>query len=151
MNIKNYTSTTPAHVTISYIETYLMDAGATGIIKTVEAGQCVALVFEIEDEDNHKRLVKLPANVSLVHEYLWRDYVTGKSSPRKTKEDFKDQAGRTAWKIMFDWVQVQMSMIKLRQMAVLQVFLPYVWDGNQTYYEYLKGSKFRALRERSEA
>lgn len=145
MNLKNYTSSVPAHTTISYIEAYLMDVGATGIMKRIEGGQVVAIVFEISDEEGKNRLVKLPANVNSVHEYLWNDYVTTRSRPQKTKEDFLEQAGRTAWKIMQDWVQVQMSMIKLKQMSVLQVFLPMIFDGKQTYYEYLQGNKFKAL------
>jgi hypothetical protein len=145
VNLKNYTSSISAQTTISYIEAYLMEVGATGIMKKVEDGQVMAIVFEIADENGVKRLVKLPANVGAVHEYLWQDYITNAKRPRNSKEDFAEQAGRTAWKIMQDWVQIQMSMIKLKQMKVLQVFLPYVWDGNQTYYEFLQGNKFKAL------
>jgi hypothetical protein len=145
MNLKNYTSSIPAQTTISYIEAYLMDVGATGIMKKIKDGHVVALVFEIEDENRQHRLVKLPANVEAVHEYLWHDYVTTRTKPQKTKEDFLEQAGRTAWKILQDWVQVQMSMIKLNQMTVLQVFMPMLFDGRQTYYEYLQDNKFKAL------
>ncbi|MDE2096142.1 MAG: hypothetical protein KGL39_02780 [Patescibacteria group bacterium] len=145
MNLKNYTSGIPANTTIGYVEAYLMQVGATGISKKIEAGQVVAIVFEIPDEDGELRLIKLPANVAGVQEYLWQDYISGARRPRKTKEDFADQAARTAWKIMQDWVQVQMSMIKLKQMKVLQVFLPYVWDGQRTYYEFLKGQNFKSL------
>src|SRR5208282_2488414 len=106
MNLKNYTSAIPSQTTIGYIEAYLMEAEATGIMKKVENGQVMALIFEIEDEKHFKRLVKLPANVQAVHEFLWSDYVSNARRPRKTKEDFIDQASRTAWKIMQDWVQV---------------------------------------------
>ena len=145
MNLKNYTSSRPANVTISHIESYLIQCGATGIMKKCDAGQVIAIIFEINDEENVKRVVKLPANVVMVHEYLWQDYITSARRPRKSKEDFLDQAGRTAWKIMQDWVQVQMSMIKLNQMKMLQVFLPYVWDGNKTYFEYLEEKQFKGL------
>jgi hypothetical protein len=146
MNLKNYTSSVSSQTTISYIEAYLMEAGASGIMKKVEGGQVVALMFEIEmGNDVGKHLVKLPANVGEVHQYLWKDYVTTAKRPRKVEADFLEQAGRTAWKIVQDWVQVQVSMIKLRQMEPMQVFLPYIWDGNQTYYEFLKDKKFKAL------
>lgn len=145
VNLKNYTSSISAQNTISYIEQYLIEAKATGIMKKVEDGQVVALVFEILDEKGIKRLVKLPANVDAVWEYLWRDYVTSRTRPKKTQEDFREQAARTAWKIVQDWVQVQVSMIKLNQMTVLQVFMPMIFDGQQTYYEYLQGNNFKAL------
>ena len=145
MNLKNYTSGISAQATISYIEAYLIDAGATGIMKDIKEGQVVAIVFEMLDERGSKRLVKLPANVIQVQEYLWSEYINSHIRPKKTKEDMLEQAGRTAWKIMQDWVQIQVSMIKLRQMSMLQVFLPYIWDGHQTYYEFLKGKQFKAL------
>jgi hypothetical protein len=36
-------------------------------------------------------------------------------------------------------------MIQMKQAETLQVFLPYVWDGQQTFYQRLKESKFRAM------
>lgn len=145
MNLKNYTSSVSAQTTISFIEAYLMECGATGIAKEINHGHVAAIIFEAPDDKGRKRLIKLPANVEGVHEFLWRDYASNAVRPRKQKEDFRDQATRTAWKIMQDWCQVQMSLIKLKQADLLQVFLPYIWDGNQTYYDYLKGSNFRAL------
>lgn len=150
MNLKNYTSNVPAITTISYIEAYLMSCGATGIAKEIKGKQVVAILFQVED-GKIPRTIKLPANVEGVLEFLWREYCVSSVRPRKTKADFVEQANRTAWKIMQDWTQVQMSLVKLKQADLLQVFLPYVWDGNQTYYEYLKHGNFKALPERSEA
>jgi hypothetical protein len=145
MNLKNYTSGVPAATTISYIEGYLMSAGATGIMKDIKEGQVVAIMFEMDMGKSGKHVVKLPANVSEVHRFLFHDYINGTKRPRKTEPDFLDQAGRTAWKIVQDWVQVQISMIKLRQMEPMQVFLPYIWDGQRTFYEYMRDKNFKAL------
>jgi hypothetical protein len=100
MNLKNYTSSVAAHTTIANIEAFLIDAGATGISKKIYGGQVIAIVFEIADEDNLKRIVKLPANAESVLNYLWDEY-KGRivNQTRKTKEDFIEQANRTAWKI----------------------------------------------------
>ncbi len=46
---------------------------------------------------------------------------------------------------MQDWLEVQLSMIAMRQADFVQVFLPYVWDGQRTYYQALKDSGFRAM------
>jgi hypothetical protein len=50
------------------------------------------------------------------------------------------QSERTAWKLIQDWVEVQLSMISLKQADFVQVFLPYVWNGQRTYYQALKES-----------
>jgi hypothetical protein len=44
-----------------------------------------------------------------------------------------------------DWVEVQMAMIKMQQVEFIQIFLPYVWDGKQIFYEALKGNGFKLL------
>jgi hypothetical protein len=46
---------------------------------------------------------------------------------------------------MQDWIEVQLSLIQLRQVDPAQVFLSYVWDGRQTFYDRLKSKGFTAL------
>jgi hypothetical protein len=144
VNLKNYTSSTPANLTISYIESYLAECEVEGITKQYAHGVPVALAFHV-NEDGKTFTIRLPAKVEEVWEYLWRDYVTSRVKPKKTKDDFKDQAARTAWKIQQDWVQVQMSLIKLKQAKVVEVFMAFVWDGEQTYYQALKSGGFKQL------
>ena len=38
-----------------------------------------------------------------------------------------------------------MSLIQMKQAEWMQVFLPYVWDGRQTFYDRLKGEGFKGL------
>lgn len=151
MNLKNYTSSVPATTTISYIEAYLADSGiVTGITKEIKDGRAIAVYF-CAQHNSKTFTIRLPANVQLVHDYLWHDYITTHARPKKTKEDFLEQAERCAWKIQQDWVQVQMSLIKLKQADVLQVFMAYVWDGEKTFYDRLKHTGFRQLAEKSTA
>lgn len=144
MNLKNYTSTTPMAQTLSHIEAYLASAGVTGISKQYENGAPVALFFYIEIAPN-RFTIRLPARAKEVQEYLWVDYCSRTQRPRKTKEDFAEQAGRTAWAIQRDWVQVQISLIKLKQADFLEVFMGFLWDGKRSYFEMLEASKFKAL------
>lgn len=147
VNLKNYTSSTPTHQTISYIEDYLAECGVKGITKEYSDKTPVAIFFHIDLGQGGRFTIRLPARVAEVQEWLWRDYVTGKVRPQKSKEDFADQAARTAWKIQQDWVQVQMSLIKLRQVEFLEVFMGFLWDGKQSYYNKLKTSGFKELPE----
>ncbi len=146
MNIKNYTSSVPVATTVARIEQMIADAGATGIRKEYVAGQPVSLAFEIHFAEDRPVMIRLPANVEACLEAFWLDYRKNRG-PRSNKgrEEFREQATRTAWKIQQDWVEVQITLIRLRQQEFLQAFLPYVWDGTQTFYERLRGGGFRAL------
>ncbi len=143
--LKNYTSNVDADTTLARIERLLVSAGADGISKLYDNQQCVALVFNIKLENGRSIPVKLPANVGQCVDALWKDYQKGSVRGRKERRDFVEQGTKTAWKLMQDWCEVQISLIHLRQVEFLQVFLPYVWDGHQTYYESLKENKFRTL------
>lgn len=145
MFLKNYTSEIAADTTIARIERLVVNAGATGVQKLYIGGICSAIVFEIEFEAGKPLRVKLPANVEHCLNALWDDYSKSTVRPRKSKDDFLDQATRTAWKLVQDWAEVQISLVQLKQVEFLEVFLPYVYDGKQTYYEMLREKKFRGL------
>lgn len=166
MFLKNYTSDVPVSQTIYRIEQVLIKCGVSGITKEYgPTGEVAAVIFHIKlDPEKPAVTIRLPANKEAALQALWLNYVDGEkltpagdafawgSRKSKKKSDFKDQAEKTAWKIVQDWVEVQMSMIQMKQVdSFLQVFLPYVWDGRETYYQKLKSSGFRAmLPERTE-
>lgn len=150
VNIKNYTSGISSETTIARIESKLAAAGASGVTKLYGPDKRVsALVFAIDLQGrDHPIRIRVPANVEACYQAMWKDYVTSHSHPRDdAKPRFRDQAHRTAWKLVQDWVDIQVSMIVMRQAEFLEVFLPYVWDGKQTYFEAVKGSGFKALPE----
>lgn len=109
---------------------------------------------ELERDQLRARVAELAKDKARLD---WLDYVDGEklndkgdalqwgSRKKKKKSDFAEQAERTAWKIIQDWVEVQMSMIQTGQAETLQVFLPYVFDGKKTYYQALSESKFAGL------
>ena len=155
--LKNYTSAVPITHTIYRIEQVLIRCGVLGIMKEYGLnGKVVAITFKVEAEPQNLT-IRLPADEEKATEALWLEYVDGdKLAPegdrivswnrkKKKKADFGDQGARTAWKIIQDWVEVQMSMIQLKQADLLQVFLPYVFDGRQTFYQALKEAKFAGL------
>lgn len=156
MFLKNYTSNVPVHQSIQRIEQVLLKSGVTGIMKEYGLNQkVVAVTFRIEGGPNGTNLIRLPADEEKATQALWRDYVgddlmpdghvKSNSRKRQTKKDFAEQGARTAWRIIKDWVEVQMSMIQLQQADLMQVFLPYLYDGRRTYYQALKESNFAGL------
>jgi hypothetical protein len=143
--IKNYTSGVPVDRTVSKIEMALVKGGATNIIKDYKDNLLDAICFAVIMPDTEKRIaVRLPANAKAVYETMRRQV---KRPRRGTEEKLKEQASRTAWKLMQDWVEVQMSLIEMQQVEFLQVFLPYVWNGKTTVYNLLKAQGFRLLTE----
>lgn len=157
MNLKNYTSDVPAGSTINRIQNLLIEARVNGI--TMEygpAGEITALLFHVKLERDYS--IRLTANVDAVQDTFWKEYVgVDKLSSdgstlyynwgrkKKKRADFRQQAERTAWKLQEDWVRVQLSLLLLQKVDFLQVFMAYLWDGKQTFYQSLKGTNFLAL------
>jgi hypothetical protein len=143
MNLKNYTSEVPAITSMGRIERTLVEAGATDISKKYENGVCIAIRFRML-VNQIPLFFELPAKVDACFKVFWAEV---KRPVDGTKERTRQQAERTAWKIVSDWVEVQLSMIKLEQAELLQVFLPYVFDPvkEKTFYNQMKESGFKAL------
>lgn len=156
MFLKNYTSNVPVSETIGRIERVLIRCGVTGIMKEYVGteGEIHAITFQIESPGG-KVTVRLPADRHKALDALFTDYVgidkitsdDRVNSPykKKRRKDFEEQASRTAWKLVQDWVEVQMSMIQMNQAETLQVFLPYIYDGERTFYDRVRASGYRAL------
>jgi len=155
MNIKNYTSDVPTGTTINRIQNLLIAAKVNGI--TMEYGpngNILALLFHVDLDRRYS--IRLTANVDQVHEIFWKEYVGSDrltqdgqavawGRKRRKKASFREQAERTAWKLQQDWVQVQLSLLLLQKVDFLQVFMAYLWDGKQTFYQSIKDSGFLAL------
>ena len=140
-NIKNYTSGVPVSRTIARIEEILADAGVQGISKDYKDGKLLALAFRVELNEKPVA-IRLPANIQAVYDVM---KASVKRPRRGTLGKLQEQAERTSWKLMQDWVEVQISLIKMQQADFLQVFLPYVWDGEKDFYHALKAKQFLAL------
>lgn len=146
MFLKNYTSNVPVSQTIYRIEQVLIKCGVSGISKQYrDGGKVDAITFSIELESGKPMLVRIPVNEREALEALWDNYKKSSPNGYKNKTDFIDQSERTAWKIVQDWVEVQMSMVQMKQADFREVFLPYFWDGRRTFFTMVKDSGFRAL------
>lgn len=137
--IKNYTSSIPVERTISKIEGFLVSAGARDILKNYnDQRELEGISFKIF-RHNKDFAFRLPASVYGVARVLYGvEY-------HKLLDNRKQQAMRTAWKIIQDWVELQISMVKLQQADVVEVFLPYMWLGEKTFYKSLSDNNFKMI------
>ena len=70
------------------------------------------------------------------------------SRPREgTLEKIHEQSERTAWKLISEWVEIQASMIKMEQVELVEVFLPYAYNlsSDTTLYQSIKEGGFKML------
>ena len=143
MNLRNYTSTVPVERSLAAIEKLLVEAGATHIARTYTGGNITGFIFAIE-VSRKPISFKLPANPAAVKTMLTKKV----SRPRsRTLERLDEQSQRTAWKLLHDWVHVQISLIQMGQADAVQVFLPYAYNtlSRCTLYEKFKEGGFKAL------
>lgn len=145
--IKNYTSDVPVSRTISRIEELLAKCGASHIAKEYNTrGTVKALQFMIM-AGTQQHVIKLPSNPEKV--FLALKAKVSKPTDATIKR-LREQSEKTSWKLQQDWVEVQLSMIALGQAEMLQVFLPYVFNGRETYYEALSARGFKGLLTNAE-
>lgn len=144
MTIKNYTSTVPASTSVSRIEQYLVNAGACDISKKYSAEKiCTSITFRVII-NNIPVFFQLTAKVDACFKVLYAEI---KKPLPTTRQNVLNQAERTAWKIISDWVEVQITMVTLDQADLIQVFLPYVYNSatDKTFYDQLKDGGFKQL------
>jgi hypothetical protein len=144
--IKNYTSAVPVFRSIQYIEDKLVKYGATDIVKTYNDDKKLQGICFIMKTQGKSIPFQLPARVDNVEKVLKK---TVKHPRSGTYNRIREQAERTAWKIISDWVDIQIALIELQQADFMEVFLPYVYNprDKMTFYEHIKGNGYKLLTE----
>lgn len=132
MAIKNYTSTVDVYKSLGGIQGALASHGARKIMVDYDQnGKPTGVMFGIETTEGPRGFA-LPANV---------DGVMAVFTRQKIKAD-REQAERTAWKNVHDWVLAQMALIEAGQVQIDEVFLPYLTDGRgRTLYQLYQGGQ----------
>ena len=141
--MKNYTSSVPASQSIHEIEKILIQAGARSVSKDYTSdGQISAISFTIfNPETQYPVMIRLPSDTEGAFIVLKGYYKRPNKLTKTQLDSLREQAKRTAWKIVLDWVAVQMSLCEMRQAEMIQVFLPYIWNGQTTLFQQMKASQ----------
>jgi hypothetical protein len=143
MNIRNYTSSVSADKSVLMIEKVLIEMGATNIAKEYQNGRVFAISFAIRNGDGMLPF-RLPGKV----EPIKKLFVSTFRRPTSTQiKSCGEQAERTAWKNVYEWVAIQATMIKLEQAEITEVFFPYLYNMNtgKTLFENAKENNYKGL------
>lgn len=131
MAILNYTTKIDSAKTVGEIQSMLGAKGAKSVSAQYANGEVVAIFFSI-DIQNQPVNFRLPCN----WEGVLRSFKSDRNVPRSSET--KEQAQRTAWRIVKDWVEAQLAIIESGQAEMAEVFLPYAMTGTgQTCYQLL--------------
>lgn len=145
MNLKNYTSTVPVSRSISLIEDKLINIGAKTISKFYDNDMNIeGFIFQIVKQGIPSLIFKLPSKWKQVEKVMRQQIKKPRSH---TFDKVSEQAQRTAWKILYDWICIQVSLIELEQAEIVEVFLPYVYDEKKgkTFFEIVKENNMKLL------
>lgn len=143
MALKNYTTSISVEKTMMEIEGILAKNGATHIYKMYNnQGIPVALAFKAIVADQMIAF-KLPMEEDKIL-VVFKNAVHKKELPSKYFNDI-DQARRTGWRIIKDWISAQMALLEIRVAKFEEIFLPYMYDEKQdkTLYQIMAEQKFK--------
>jgi hypothetical protein len=133
MAIKNYTSKVDVYTSIGEIQGELARHGARKIMVDYNAeGRPTSVTFAIDTPSGMRGFV-LPANIEGVLAVFKRQKI----------QENREQAERTGWRNVRDWVMAQTAIIESGMVSVEEVFLPYMvaghGHGNTLYELYSQG------------
>lgn len=131
MSIKNYTSGVDIFTSVGEIQGALARAGAQKIMIDYADGKPISVTFALPGPGGQIRGFCLPATV---------DGTLRVFQKQKIKPD-REQAERTAWRNVRDWVLAQVALIESCDVPMDEVFLPYLTDrtGTTLYQTYRSG------------
>ena len=145
MKLKN--SRSESKNTFDKIQKVLATHGAKKIMfEYGQDGKIYGLVFELE-ANGVSSAIKLPARVENVAMVMY-----GKKINDLTDQKC-EQAYRTAWANIRDWIDSQMALLDTRMVKIEEIFLPYFFSSKsgKTFFEHIEQNKQLLLSMDDEA
>lgn len=135
--ILNYTTKIKPEKTAGEIQQMLGKSGASAVMSEYVEGEVSAIAFQLPFNGQILSF-RLPINADGVFTCLVNE------CPKSYQSI--EQAKRTAWRIIKDWVEAQLALVEAHQAVMVEVFLPYLQDSNgSTVYQKLSSDGFLAL------
>ena len=142
--LANYTTTVSVEETVGEVQKLLASSGANSVSMHYEGGKPVGIDFAVK-LDGYPLQFRLPVNAVAVQKVLT-------AAKLRQHQRTPAHAERVAWRILRDWVRVQLSLVELKQAELAQVFLPYVLsDNGETLYQGFRIGRSRQLTSGGQA
>lgn len=119
MALLNYSSKISSEQTISEIQKMLSRHNVSAMMTEYDGPHVSGVSFKIVVEGKPMGF-KLPCNWKGVAEIFRKDGVK-----LKHKGTLQEQAIRTSWRIIKDWITAQLALVEINMVTIPQVFLPY--------------------------
>ena len=138
MPLKNYTTKVPANRSVKEIQDMLQKHGASGVLMEYEkgTGRIASLSFKI-DVNGQSMGFRLPLK--------WREAESVLCSQGVKRAVYdEDYVYRVSWRIMRDWVGIQMALVELAMAKLEEIFLPYniQKNGNTLFQNIMENPKY---------
>ena len=144
MPLMHYTTTVAAQKTAGEVMAMLVRHGAGSVLFEYDGNKVISGIAWKVQTGHGELPFRMPLNIEAVRKTLEGQY--GMRQGPTYSQTSLEHAGRVAWRILKDWVGLQMALIETGSVTLEQVFLPYLMLGPQeTLYERMLGSGFKAL------
>lgn len=142
MPILNFSTKIDCWKTVSEVQQILSKHGASHCAVKNEGSLPVALTFTIDYKGQPLNFL-LPCN----HKGVLAAFKKDRRVPRTSENE--EQALRTAWRIVKDWVAAQMALIESEQATPEVIFLPYMINqkGETLSQVILEGNGMKLLNQ----
>lgn len=140
MRLLNYTTNISADQTAAEIVGILARHGATNIMMDYAQGKITGIAWRIDREPtpiSFRILVNIPAVYTVM---------TAQGILKTNLTKRREQAERTGWRILKDWIEAQMALLETEMVQLEEIFLPYMLVGEKTLYQVMANQNFKALQ-----
>ncbi len=119
----NYTTGVAASRTIGQVHSLLVETGARRIMTEYdEVARATGVAFTITTGHGERSFL-LPVNAERVEAVLKRQRV-------ERRYQTPEHAERVAWRIVKDWLEAQLAIIRTEMVTLDQIMLPYMASGD---------------------
>lgn len=141
----NETTEVSPERTAGEISSLLVECGARQITVDYDMGEAVGMRFSllVNGQVFHFKMPVRTAGVARIFEERRKKSMGSRAWEFKEKD--AAQAERVAWRQLLRWTAAQLAMVESGAAEAREVFLPYLFDGKQTFFEHIEATKFQAL------